>query len=317
MAGPKDYYKILQIDPHADEKTIKRAYRKLARQYHPDAGGKGNEERFKEINEAYQVLSNPQKRVEYDRLRIGYANRASQSWGPGFRRVRTEQTRSKDDTDDWASLFEDLFGAGGWTSTTGTATTGSAQVPEHQVSIGLEDVARGSQVTLTVESLEPCPNCRGTSRECPRCGGMGSIATPKTFTVKIPPGVPDGATLRVGEHARLRVTVRDHPRFVRQGNDLRGRLRVAVPLAAIGGEIAFKPLVGEQVSVKIPSHTNAGKVLRLRGLGLPARGKNVRGDLLLEVELMFPEPFRPEDDRLYQQLLKGHHDTGGEIYAPR
>ncbi len=315
MAGPKDYYKILQIDPHADETTIKRAYRKLARRYHPDVGGKGNEERFKEINEAYQVLSNRQKRAEYDRLRMGYANRASQSWGPGFRRVRTERARSQD-AEDWTSLFEDLFGAGGWTSTNGTPP-GATQVPEQQVSIGLEDVARGTQVTLTVESMEPCPNCRGTSVECPRCGGLGSVTAPKNFTVKIPPGVPDGAVLRVGEHARLRVAVRDHPRFVRQGKDLRGRLRVAVPLAVIGGQIAFKPLVGEQVSVKIPSHTNAGKVLRLRGLGLPERGKNEKGDLLLEVELMFPEPFRPEDDRLYQQLLKGHHDVGGEIYAPR
>ena len=318
MAGPKDYYKILEVDERADAKTIKSAYRRLARKYHPDVGGKGQEERFKAINEAYQVLSDPAKRAEYDRLRRGYANRASQSWGPGFHRVERERPGAGDE--EWATLFEDLFSGMGtnWSGGGATANAGrSASVPEDEVSIGLEQVAQGSRVTVHVDELEPCPQCRGNTLDCARCGGLGRITVPKKFEVTIPPGVEDGTVLRVGDHARIKVKVRDHPRFVRQGRDLRGRLQVAVPVAAIGGEVEVKPLVGERMMVKIPRHTNAGKILRLRGLGLPERGKTSRGDLLLEVELTFPLPFSEDDDRLYLELLKAHGDKGGEVYAPR
>lgn len=316
MPGPKDYYKALDVDERADSKKIKSAYRRLARKYHPDAGGKGNEERFKEINEAYQVLSNPAKRAEYDRLRTGYANRASQNWGPGFQRVRRESS-DRQETDDWSSLFEDLFAdSRQWNPSSSASRT--AAIPEESVAIGLEEVANGTRVEVAVQALETCPQCRGGSLDCKRCGGLGKITTPKKFDVRVPAGVEDGTVLRVGEHARVKITVRAHPRFSRQGKDLRGRLQVAVPLAAVGGEIEFKPLTGDRLTLKIPAHTNAGKVLRLRGLGLPGRGRSdARGDLLLEVELVFPEPFDEEDDRLYESLLAGHSDKGGEVYAPR
>ncbi len=318
MAGPKDYYKILEIDEHADAKTIKSAYRRMARKYHPDVAGKGQEERFKAINEAYQVLSDSEKRSEYDRLRRGYANRASKSWGPGFHRVERERSANVG-SEDWTTLFDDLFGdSSHWASTAGGAGAArSSAVPEDEVSIGLEQVATGSRVAVTVEELEPCSQCQGGEMDCSRCGGLGRVTVPKKFEVNIPAGIEDGTVLRIGEHARIKVKVRDHPRFGRQGKDLRGRLRVAVPLAAVGGEVEFKPLTGDQMAVKIPPHTNTGKVLRLRGLGLPERGKNTRGDLLLEIELMFPEPFTEEDDRLYQALWKTNHDRGGEVYAPR
>jgi DnaJ-class molecular chaperone len=91
-----------------------------------------------------------------------------------------------------------------------------------------------------------------------------------------------------------------------------------VPVAAVGGDVTIKPLIGERMTVKIPPHSNAGRVLRLRGLGLPVRGKTrEKGDLLLEIELMFPEPFSEVDDRLYLELAKEHEDRGGEVYAPR
>lgn len=311
MAAPKDYYKILGVDETADAKTIKAAYRRLARKHHPDAAGKGNEEQFKAINEAYHVLSDPAKRAEYDRLRRGYAQREQAGFGTGFRRV----WNAREATDDWTNLFEDLFGMGG--DTIRTSRTEPA-VPEETMTIGLEQVALGAQVTVTVQELDVCPVCRGLgSLDCSRCGGLGKVMQPKKFDVKIPPGIQDQSVLRVGTHARLRVSVRPHPRFQRQGDNLRARVAVAVPVAAVGGEIAVKPLVGEPLTVKIPPHTNAGKVLRLKGQGLPNRVNGVRGDLLLEVELFFPEPFTDADDRLYRELLAHHVERGGEIYAPR
>ncbi len=318
MAGPKDYYKALEVDERADAKAIKAAYRRLARKYHPDVGGKGQEERFKAINEAYQVLSDPTKRSEYDRLRRGYASRNSTSWGDGFHRVEREPSPGGA-ADDWSSIFEDLFTSSGSFSS-GTSSPGASRtsdVPENEMAIGLEQVSEGSQISVTVEELESCPQCHGASLECQRCGGLGRVNVPKKFDVTIPPGIRDGTVLKVGDHARIRVKVREHPRFVRQGKNLRARLRVAVPIAAMGGEVEIKPLTGETMTIKVPPHTNAGKVLRLRGLGLPERGQPSRGDLLLEVELMFPEPFSEEDDRLYRDLSNVHSDHGGEIYAPR
>lgn len=313
MPAPKDYYKILGVDENADEKTIKSAYRRLARQYHPDVSGKAGEEKFKEINEAHEVLSDPAKRQEYDRLRRSWANRQARNQGPGFQRVTTDWDPGE--FSDWGSLFEDLF-AGTATTQTRTVTRERA-APTETVRLTLEQVATGTTVALTVSEVRPCVVCHGTDPDCPRCGGLGQVAEPKKFDVTIPPGVEEGAVLRVGSHARLKVEIAPHPRFVRHGADLHGRLMVAVPVAATGGEVRVQPLVGEAVMVKIPPHTNHGRILRLKGLGLPERGKKTRGDLLLEVTLRFPEPFTAADDQLYAQLRAQHDEVGGEIRAPR
>ncbi|OLZ09714.1 DnaJ C-terminal domain-containing protein [Sulfobacillus thermosulfidooxidans] len=311
MAAPKDYYKILEVDEKADQETIKKSYRRLARKYHPDVSGKAGEDKFKEINEAYEVLSDPKKRREYDQMRLGYAHRQARSQGPGYQRVTFDGGFG-----DWGSIFEDLFSQAG-ADNGFTTRTRTQNVPEETVTLTLEQVARGDTIQLTVSEPQICPVCHGTNPDCPRCGGLGQVMEPKKFAVTIPPGVEAGSVLRVGNHARLRVEIAPHPRFVRQGNNLIGRLMVPVPLAATGGEVPVKPLVGETVMVKVPPHTNQGKMLRLRGLGLPQRGTSVKGDLLLEVTLRFPEPFTAEDDKLYQQLRANHKEVGGEIHAPR
>jgi len=317
MAAPKDYYKILGVSEHADAAAIKRAYRELARKYHPDIGGKANEERFKDINEAYQVLSDPKKRQEYDNLRQGFAAREARRRGPGYQRVSFDWN-DLGVGNDWSSLFEDLLGNARWSGAETQQRSRRSAAPEETLTVTLEQVALGGRVFITVQELEPCPVCHGTDPDCARCQGLGQVTVPKRFEVTIPPGVEDGNILRVGEHARLKVEVAPHPRFVRQGADLKGTLMVSVPVAAMGGEVTVKPLVGEPVAVTVPRHTNAGTVLRLRGLGLPKRGGGGRGDLLLEVQLRFPEPFTAADDRLYQELLKNHsEDRGGEIHAPR
>lgn len=312
MAAPKDYYKILDVSESADKTAIKAAYRKLARKYHPDVSGKAGEDKFKEINEAYEVLSDPKKREEYDQMRRGYANRKARSQGPGYERVSYDGGGFGE----WGSIFEDLFSQSG-ADVGGAARTRTQRVPEESVTLTLEQVARGVSLPISVSEPVVCPVCHGTDPDCPRCGGLGQVMEPKKFTVSIPAGVEAGAVLRVGNHARLRVEVALHPRFARQGSNLVGRLMVPVPLAATGGEVPVKPLTGDPVMVKIPAHTNQGKMLRLRGMGLPQRGSESKGDLLLEVTLRFPEPFTASDDELYQQLLNNHSEKGGEVHAPR
>lgn len=311
MPAPKDYYKILEVDEKADAKAIKSAYHRLARKYHPDVGGKGNEERFKSINEAYQILSDPKKRQEYDRMRFGYANREARRQGPGYRRVNRDWAGSG--PDDFSSIFEDLFGGNFSTEPPGPSRT----VPEETVSVSLEQVLKGGTVNISISQMTICPVCQGTNPDCARCGGLGSVMEPKKYTVTIPPGVEDGAVLRVGEMARLRVHVAPHPRFVRQGTTLRGRLMVSAPLAAVGGEVPIRTLAGDEVMVRIPPHTDTGKVLRLKGMGLPRRGGGEKGDLLLEITLFLPQPLTDQEERLYRELLPLHTERGGEIHAPR
>lgn len=310
MPAPKDYYQILEVDEKADQDSIKKSYHRLARKYHPDVSGKSGEDRFKEINEAYEVLSDARKRAEYDRLRRGYAERESRRQGQGFRRVAHDW--SPEDLGGFGTLFEDLF-SGGPERTRQTARS----VPEESVRISLEQVATGTRVNLTINDVKDCVVCHGRDSSCPRCGGLGQVAEPRRFDVTVPPGVMDGDVLKVGEHAKLRIEVAPHPRFIRQRDNVLGRLMVAVPVAAVGGEVPVQPLVGDEMMVKIPPRTNHGRMLRLKGMGLAHRGTSVKGDMLLEVVLRFPEPITEEDEVLYRQLLTYHQDSGGEIRAPR
>ncbi|MDA8206607.1 MAG: J domain-containing protein [Thermaerobacter sp.] len=310
MAAPKDYYKILEVDDKADADTIKQAYRRLARKYHPDVSGKAGEDKFKDINEAYEVLSDPKRRADYDRLRRGFAESQSRRRGQGFERVAWDWPG--EDSGGFGSIFEDLFSQGHEPSRPYSQT-----IPEETVRITLEQVARGTTVALTVQDVRECVVCHGRDRNCPRCGGLGQVSEPRRFDVTIPPGIEDGDVLKVGDHARLKVEVVPHPRFQRQKDNLIGRLMVSVPVAAVGGEVPVRPLFGEEIMVKVPRHSNHGRMLRLKGLGLPHRGTSVKGDMLLEIVLRFPEPFTAEDDAMYEQLKNHHQEAGGEIHAPR
>lgn len=322
MATIKDYYQILGVDEKATEQEIREAFRRAARKYHPDVNkSKDAEEAFKRINEAYGVLSDPEKRAQYDALRRGAAFAEARRQGPGYRRVDhdfNDLFRNRGgpefDLDDLGSLFGDLFGRFRRDGGRGAAETA---VPEEKVSLTLEQVMTGTTVHLTLTEMEPCPRCRGAGGNCPACSGSGRVPRAQGFDVTIPPGVRDGTVLRVGPHARLRVEVLPHPRFTRKGSDLVGKVKLPVPTAALGGEVDVRPLVGEPVKLKVPPHTNQGKVLRLRGLGLPDPKGGARGDLLLEVELFLPEPLTIADERLYRELARHHGGAqGGEIHAP-
>ena len=294
----KDYYATLGVAPDSDDKTIKQAYRKLARQHHPDVkpGDKQAEERFKEINEAYQALSAPERRKKYDELRKQYQQwserdgRGDFDWGrwqaaPGGQQGGYSYEVSPEDLEDlfgggspYSDFFGSIFGQAGG----GTAGAGRAPRPrrgrDHEVGveISLEEAFHGTTRGLQIgdrriEAKIP-PGARSGSRV--RLAGQGS------------PGVAGGSA---GD-LYLIVEVAPHPTFKREGDDLRSDVRVDFYTATLGGEVRVQTIDGA-VTLKVPPRAQADKTFRLKGKGMPRLGRPTeRGDLWARVELVLPEP---------------------------
>jgi len=306
----KDYYKILGVNRNASEEEIKRAYRKLARQYHPDVnpGDKAAEERFKEINEAYEVLSDPEKRRKYDQLgsswrqwqHMGRDPRGfdwsqwfSPGW-PGGGRVRVEYGDVGDLEDFLSGMgFSDFFQAifGGM----GAPRTGWREVRPR----------RGQDYTQPVEiTLEEA--FRGTTRVIQKDG--------RRLEVKIPPGVRTGSKVRVaGEGGPgiaggasgdlyLEVRVLPHSIFERDGDDLRCEVPVSLYTAVLGGEVRVPTLSGD-VMLKIPPETQGGRTFRLRGKGMPnLHNPKKHGDLYAKLRIQVPQKLSQREKELFRQL---------------
>jgi curved DNA-binding protein len=294
----KDYYKILGVPKTATEKEIKAAYRKLARKHHPDVnqGNKDAEARFKEINEANEVLGDKEKRQRYDELganwnTVGREGPQGRGWPGGGVRVE----------------FEDLGGGGGFSDffrtffSGGGGGFGGFEGGEEAFSPASD--AEG-EVDLTLAEV-----FRGTTREV-SVGG-----TRRRVEVKIPPGVRDGSRVRVaGEGGRgsggrrgdlyLRVRVAPDPVFERKGDDLQTTLRAPLTAAVLGGEAQVPTLEGT-VGIKIPAGTPAGQVFRLRGHGLPKLGaRGERGDLLATLAVELPRTLTEKQRELFEELRK-------------
>ncbi len=295
----KDYYAALGVAPDSDENAIKQAYRKLARQYHPDVkpGDKGGEERFKEINEANQVLSDPERRKKYDDLRWQYqqwserGGRGDFDWG----RWRAEPGEpgqgvyshnvSPEDLEDLfggGSPFSDFFGS--IFGQAGGGPEGAARRPRPRRG---QDHEAGVEVTLE-EAFH------GTTR--------GLQIGDRRIEARIPPEVRSGSRVRLAGQGSpgvagasagdlyLVVEVVPHPVFVREGDDLRADIRVDFYTAALGGE-AGVPTIDGAVTLKIPARTQADKTFRLKGKGMPRLGRpGERGDMWARVKLVLPEP---------------------------
>ncbi|MDY5858691.1 MAG: molecular chaperone DnaJ [Porphyromonas sp.] len=352
----RDYYEVLGVERSANDDALKKAYRKLAIQYHPDKnpGDKEAEEKFKEIAEAYDVLSDPQKRQRYDQFGHAGLGGGAAGGGGGFGGMSME---------DIFSRFGDLFGEGGFGGFGGFGggrqrrRGGDLRV---RVRLTLEEIDQGVEKKLKLKKQKHCSQCHGerttdpngksscstchgqgvvmqvqntlfgrmqTQTTCPSCNGSGEQITKpcshcsgqgvelgeELVTFRIPAGVEEGMQLTVqgqghaapegGISGDLLVVIQEEEdaNLIRNHNDLIYNLLISVPEAAFGTQIEV-PTVGGRARVTIEPGTQSGKILRLRGKGLPEVNYNRRGDLLINVNVYTPETLSKEDKELLEKL---------------
>jgi len=313
----EDYYKILGIDRNASEQDIKRAYRKLARESHPDVNpdDKQAEENFKKINEAYQVLGDPEKRDKYNRLGANWRQWQRTGRDPGQFDWSQWASRAPGGTRvEWSGDLGDLFGGGGtgafsdffrsiFGGAGGAGRTRASADPFRRATS--QRTLRGQDMETTAEiTLEEA--FHGAMRVLERNG--------RRIRVKIPPGARDGSKVRIAGqgspgHADgasgnlyLNITVKPHPIFTRDKNNVRCDANVDVYTAVMGGKTQIPTLDGN-VSLKIPAGTNSGKTFRLRGKGMPnPRDPQQYGDLLVTIQIHVPQKLGPREQELFQEL---------------
>ena len=305
----RDYYQVLDVPRTASQKEIKAAFRRLARQYHPDVNPNDPEaaEKFKQINEAHEVLSDPEKRKKYDQFGADWEQyeawqKAGRPEGAPFGQQGHVEYRtvSPEDLEDlfgsespFSDFFHDLYGRGAERRRGGfDAGPLPGEDVEAETSISLEEAYRGALRTVELQTAE------GSRR----------------VEVRIPPGVRDGARVRVsgqGTPGRnggrpgdlyIRVRVLPDPVFRREGDDLHVRAPVPLHVALLGGEVTVPTLKGTRVSLRVPAEVQNGTRLRLRGLGMPRVRGEGQGDLYAEVDVRLPVPLTPEARELAQRL---------------
>jgi len=342
----EDYYETLGVSRNATLEEVKTSYRRLALRYHPDRnpGDRIAEEQFKRISEAYQVLSDTEKRQIYDLYGHAGLMGMEESGFSGF----------DDLFGSFGEMFEDFFAFG--RSRRPRPQAGADLT--HRINLTLDEVAAGKDVALEVErrvhcrpcggnGLEPgtrkatCPRCGGKGQvaqnkgllriftTCPQCGGAGALVTSpckqchgkgvvkekKQVQVRIPPGVDEGARLRLrgkGEAGALggppgdlyiEVRISPHSLFHRQGRDLQYAAHLSFVEAALGREIQI-PTLHSHANLKIPSGTQPGAKFRIPGEGLPGIKGNSRGDLVVEVHLQTPTQLTPRQEKLLREFLE-------------
>jgi DnaJ-class molecular chaperone len=316
-----DYYAILGVKRGATDKEIRQAYRRLARKYHPDvnAGDKAAGEKFKEINAAYEVLSDAEKRRKYDLYgdQWQYADQFEEARRQGGQRWSRSGGGEPFGGFDVGGLglgdLGDLLGG----LFTGTRTRSRrGEDIQHMAEVTLSEAYRGTSRVLNMQNEEPCSTCGGSGKlvgaVCHVCQGSGVIVRPRRLEVKIPPGVTDGSRVRVAGGGRpgrggargdlyLVISVRPHERFSRRGDDLYSEVRVPLLDAVLGGEVAVPTLKGKAM-LKIPPLTQNGRVFRLAGLGMPHLGGDAKGALYAKVEVILPAQLSPEERELFEKL---------------
>lgn len=359
MANKRDYYEVLGVAKTASQEEIKKAYRKLAVQNHPDKnpGDKAAEERFKEATEAYEVLGDEKKRAAYDQY--GFAGVDGQNQG---------YSRAYQDFSDlfsgggFSSIFEDLFGFGGFSGgssrqrdagpATGQSIRVNTEVDIHNITGEFKheftyahqvacEACNGTGSKSGKKSMKTCPTCGGMgqirqssgffsmSRTCPTCGGRGQIIEDpcpacrgsgtvrknQTLRVKVPAGIESGTDIilsgmgNAGPNGAppgdlyVRINVKPDKYFVRQGADLFVQVPISMTQAALGLDIEIKNLMGEPVKVEIPAGVQNGKIVRVKGQGLPKyRNENSKGDLYVKFQIETPKRLGLKAKQIMKEL---------------
>lgn len=342
MATKRCFYEVLEVTRTCTVDEIKVSYRKLAMKWHPDRnpGDSEAEARFKEIQEAYQVLNDPEKRARYDRYGHAGMDQAAGFESSGF-------------GGDIFDLFSDFFGGGGGRN----RRRSQGEDIQMELVIDLGEAARGITRVIKIQKSEACLDCSGSGckpgtkktkcrrcngqgvsiqgqgffriqRTCQACGGTGETITDPCRTcsgsgtrkvaqeveVRIPPGVDDGVTLRLSGHGEMGpangmpgdlyvvLRVQKHPFFQRDGANLICEIPVTIPQAVLGDTLELPCLIGDPVKVEINPGIQSGDVLRLAGKGMPHLKGNRMGDLLVQVRIDTPKKLTPRQIELYREL---------------
>ncbi len=341
----KDYYKILGVAKNASDDDIKKAHRKLARKHHPDLnpGNKKAEEQFKEIQEAYDTLSDPEKRAKYDQ----YGDMWQQYGAPGAQRPPTGGAGGATaggfgggvpfgDASGGGVNFDDflerMFGGagrrGGGTAGFNPPSAAPAEDIEFSLDITLEEAFRGvaKRINVTVEDV--CPECEGAGHKrnnrgqielhapvCPRCRGRGRIDSPRSGQVSVPAGAWDGLRMKLagqgagdakGTRGDLYVQLHVLPnaKFERDGQDLAFEALVPYTVAALGGEATVETLDGQKRQLLIPPGIQTGQRMRLSGQGMPALRDRKAGDAYARVKITVPRDLNEQERGLLEQLAR-------------
>ncbi len=366
----RDYYEVLGVAKSATADEIKKAYRKAAIKYHPDKnpGDKEAEEKFKEAAEAYDVLSNPEKRSKYDQFghSMGPQGFGGGGFGGGFGGFSGGGMSMEDIFAQFGDIFGGRFSGGGFGGAAGRGTSrGRKPVRKGSdlrinVKLSLADIASGVTKTLKIPTNDACTACKGTGAKdgtafttCPTCHGQGTIvqmqqtmfgamqseavcpqchgdgkiiSTPcqqcsgtgvqrkeNTVSFNIPAGVSDGMVLTIkgkgnapahgGVNGDLQVVINEikHPELIRDGNDVIYNLMLDIPTATLGGAVEVPTITG-RARLNIPAGTQPGKVLRLRGKGVPDPNGGTRGDELINVMVYIPENLTAEQKATFEQM---------------
>lgn len=315
MDPKKNYYEILGVPENASAGEIRKAFRRLAKKYHPDVnpGDRNAETRFKEANEAHEVLGDEKKRGQYDAMRKGvftgeFGGEGPFRWPGGY--GYDARGQSGGETFDIGDILGDLFRGGGLGQEISRGSDLAMELP-----VDFLDMARGAVRELRYRRPRACPGCRGSGRsgrrDCTRCGGRGITEEDERIKVRIPAGARDGSTIRVpgkgaegmgaGKSGDLAVRLRmiPHPYFRREGSNILLDLPVSYSEAVKGAKISV-PTIDGPVTVTVPAGSSSGKKLRLRGRGVPMPGTSSRGDQVVVVRVVVPK----EQSREFLSLVE-------------
>ena len=366
MAEKRDYYEVLGIEKGADSDTIKKAYRKLAVKYHPDRnpGDKAAEEKFKEATEAYEVLSDDQKRPIYDQYGFAGLEGMGGAGQGGYSHAFHDFSDLFGSGSGFSDIFDSLFGGMGGGSSRSHRDNNDGASLRYDLELNFKDAVYGCKTDIHFRHNETCPVCKGTGgaagssrktcstcqgmgqvrrsagffsvqQTCPTCNGKGTVIDhpcsacrgagvqpkEKIITISIPAGVDDGRRISIPHQGDagtnggasgdliIVIHVRQDKYFERDGNDLYCAVPISISQAALGADVTINALDGRKITVKIPSGTTQGKLLRIKDEGVPYSGSSKKGDLYVKVIVQLPTKLSRQQQQVMQEYARLENAT--------